>query len=331
MKGVKIAMIAVLCTVMLGLCVLLGLGLSGRLSDNRWGGTASGGYALVLEEEISPEELNAVSIDFSKNSNDVMLYEADGDNIVIKEYANYDVPDSEKTAVKAGGGALKIEGRRRSSLGFSFFGFGTGSGYTEVYLPKDYNGSLDICTAGGDVRAYPDLTPEEELSVTVASGDIYLQNVSTQKACFTSASGEVRLQGLTAEKAEVTTASGDVKLQELTAGKAEITTASGDVDIPESRGQAEIGTASGDVRIFFAEPAGEISINTASGEVTLKLPADAAFAFEADTASGDIDTFFDDALQFSKRGNHAEGEVNGSSRFSVGIETASGDIRIMEY
>ena len=103
------------------------------------------------------------------------------------------------------------------------------------------------------------------------------------------------------------------------------------MDIADGCGYGNIGTASGDVKLFLAELTGDLSVSTASGEVTLKLPEDSSFAFDADTASGDIDTFFDDALQFSKRGDHAGGTVgNNASDMEVGVETASGDIRILK-
>lgn len=350
MRNIKIAMIAVLCVIMLVLCVLLSFSISGRGFWNREDADSYASYQQIAEEEISPEGLHTIDIDFSSNSNDVRVYEGDGDKIVIKEYANYDVPDSEATAIKVNGGTLEIKGKRRRFAGFQLFYFGNGDGYTEVYLPKAYVGNLKICTASGDAEVCFDLQLEGNLEVTVASGDVTMENVTAQKAEFTSASGELRLEELEAEQASITTASGDVHLMKSEADDISVNTASGDVQIQEVRGRfdcttasgdvkveggsgwGEIGTASGEVRISLAELTGDLSVSTASGDVTLALPANSSFTFEADTASGDIDTFFDDMLQFSKKGNHASGAVNGDDAGrKVDIETASGDIRIRQY
>lgn len=330
MKSVKIALIAILSVLILGLCVLLGFGLSGRGFGNRRNTGVFADYRQTMEADSSIEGLDSIEIDFSKNSNDVRIYEGNGNTIVVKEYANYDVPEGENSSVSVRGSTLEIKGKRRNALGFHFFYFGNGDGYTEIYLPKEYNGKLDICTASGDVYIDYDLNLEESLNVTVASGDVSVKNIKAAKAGFASASGEIKLQKLEAEEVNITTASGDVWIKEVN-GRFRCNTASGKVDIADGCGYGNIGTASGDVKLFLAELTGDLSVSTASGEVTLKLPEDSSFAFDADTASGDIDTFFDDALQFSKRGDHAGGTVgNNASNMEVGVETASGDIRILK-
>lgn len=329
MRSFKIALIAILCVLIAGLCVLLGIGLSGRSFWNRQNADISGNYHLAMETETPMEGLNSIEIDYGSNSNDVRIYEGSGDTIVIKEYTNYEVKEGEGTSVSVKGDTLEIKGKKRISWGVHFFYYG--DGYTEVYLPKEYCGNLDICTASGDVDIYYDLKLEGSLKVTVASGDVSMKNVIADKTDLTSASGEIKLQKLEAEEMNITTASGDVWVKEID-GSLRCNTASGEVDVTDGCGQGEIGTASGDVKLFLSELTGDISVDTASGEVTLKLPADSSFSFEADTASGDIDTFFDDVLKFSKRGDHASGVVNGDeSGMDVSIGTASGDIRILEY
>ena len=61
----------------------------------------------------------------------------------------------------------------------------------------------------------------------------------------------------------------------------------------------------------------------------MKLSKMDSFAFEANTTSGEIDTFFDDSLKFSKRGNSAEGTYGSNTQGNkIDIETTSGDVRI---
>ncbi len=417
MKGVRIALIVILSLIILGLCVLLGYGLSGRYPLDRR--TAGDSWRLVLEQELPSEEIRSIEIDYSKNSNDIRIYESDSDSILIREYVNYELRENEKTVISVSGGRLRVKGASRNSF-FGFFVFSVGRwGYTEVYLPKAYSGELTLCTASGDITAETALSQEklsmttasgnvsveeagaETIKVTTASGDVRLDRISGNLQCDT-ASGNVSMEEAGAETIEVTTASGDVRLgrvsgnlkcgtasgyvkvEEVSAETIEVTTASGDVRIDRASGnlqcgtasgnitvkagagerdlstasgdisvegmngrfsvntlsgevrisgesgQGDIETASGDVRLALEELAGSSSVTAASGEVQVRLPEDSAFSFQAESGSGDIDTFFDDALRFSKKGNNAEGVVNGNAaEITLKIKTASGDIRVV--
>lgn len=361
MKGTRIALIAILCVIILGLCVLLGWGLSGRFRDG-WGSGASWGgrYELVQEQEFSAEDIRSISIEYTKSSNEVAVYEAEGDSVIVREYANYEAAEGELARIKLQGGNLTVKGPRRNT----WFGSINRYIYTEVYLPAGYLGELKIGTVSGDISVSTDLSLEEALNLTSTSGDIntYSQNIKAKEVNISSTSGEIRLSVLETSEVNVSTTSGDIWIDradapiacastsgEITvsggAGDRDISTTSGDIKVKELSGRisasstsgevnvggelgcGRVGTTSGDVFLSLAELSGDISVNTVSGEVTMELPEKASLEFEADTASGDINTFFDGALSFSKKGNHAEGTVNGGER-KIDISTTSGDVRI---
>lgn len=362
MKSTKIALIAILSVIILGLCVLLGYGLSGRFSrfgaeNAGWGGS----YRLVQEQEFPVEGISSIQIAYTKSGNDVAVYEAEGNSVIVREYANYEAADRELAEMKLQSGKLTVKGPRRNT----FININRHI-YTEIYLPEGWSGELKIGTVSGDISISADLSLEGELNLASTSGDIdtYNQNIKAKKINAASTSGGIRLSVLETEEVNVSTTSGDIWIEKADApvscastsgeitirggagermmsstsgdirvdglsGRISVSTTSGETNIRGERGCGNIGSTSGEVFFSLAELSGDISINTSSGEVTLELPKEASLEFKADTSSGEIDTFFDEFLSFSKKGNHATGTV-GSGERKIDIDTTSGDVRVTE-
>lgn len=362
MKNVKIALIAVLSVMILGLCVLLGMGIGGRIGrfggagNTRWGGS----YRLVQEQEFPMEGINNIRIEYTKSGNDVTVYEAEGNSVIVREYANYDAAGGELAEIKSQGGKLTVKGPRRANTFISINKFI----YTEIYLPADYSGELNIGTVSGEISITMDLSLEGELNLASTSGDIntYTQNIRAKKINVASTSGELRLSVLEAGELNASTTSGDIRIEkadtfvtcsstsgEITvsggtgnrkisstsgdvrveglSGNVSVNTSSGEINVSGDKGCGSANSTSGDVFLSLAELSGDISVNTSSGEVKLELPRESSLEFEASTSSGDIDTFFDESLSFSKKGNHAAGTV-GSGGNKIKITTTSGDVRV---
>lgn len=390
MKGLKIGLIAVLSVIAAGLCGLLAWGM-GHPEDWRSFATekAYEQMRLVLEKEVSLDRIDSIDIVYDMNSNDVFFYEAEGDTLQVKEYVNYEAGEGEISTVGVNGSTLEIRGKRRSAHMVRMFGFGynSGYGYTEIWLPVSYKGALTVKTASGDIRSDMDIALDADFAASSSSGDMTLKEVSAAGVALAATSGNVNGAALCAAdgagritiettsggvnvdavsgtfesasssgditvgrvdgnaKASATsgyikikggsgtrnisTSSGDVLLEE-TQEVFEVRTTSGEVTIKADKGSGSISTSSGDVRLTLPALTGNLEIHTTSGEVELGLAADAALDFEADTASGDIDTFFDDSLSFSKKGNSAKGTVGSAPLQKVDIETSSGDVRIRE-
>ncbi|MBD5550343.1 MAG: DUF4097 domain-containing protein [Lachnospiraceae bacterium] len=366
------------------------------------------GIHLVLEQEVAIDGIDSISVSYSKNSNDVYLYEGQGDMLAIKEYNEVELNENELSTVSVNGSKLEIKGKRRSSrrVGAGFFHFGDGGGYTEVWLPASYKGELTLTTSSGDITSEMDLVLERDLKAASTSGEITMPDVTASNVSLGSTSGNVRIENIetnrngTAGDINIATTSGDITLKQLSGetnigstsgyvnaetitGNAQIATTSGDITVQyidgnaavesssgnakilEGSGERSISTSSGDITIDGAdglwqihttsgevcvkgqndsgsiettsgdvsleivELNGTLDINTNSGSVNMKFLQDSAFDFSADTTSGNIDTFFDDDLKFSKKGNSAQGTYGQNSQGnSIRIGTTSGDVRI---
>lgn len=417
MKGIKIVLLVMLCILTALLCGIFAYGMSGHNIYRAFLGgyyEHERGYVgmhLVFEEEVPIDGIDSISVSYSMNSNDVYLYEGQGDMLTIKEYNKVELNENELSTVSANGSKLEIKGKRRSSrrVGLGFFHFGYSGGYTEVWLPASYKGELALTTSSGDITSEMDLVLEKDLKASSTSGEITMPDVIASNVSLGCTSGNVRIENIetnrngTAGDINIATTSGDITVKQLVGetnigsssgyvnaetitGNVQIATTSGDITVQhidgnatvgsssgytkimEGRGNRSVTTSSGDVMIDGAdglwkiyttsgevwvkgkndngsiettsgnvsleivELNGTLDIHTRSGYVNMKLLKDSAFDFSADTTSGDIDTFFDDNLKFSKRGNSAQGTYGQNSQGnSIRIGTTSGDVRITRY
>ena len=91
-------------------------------------------------------------------------------------------------------------------------------------------------------------------------------------------------------EAVVNSASGDVQLDSV--GTAKVNSASGDVQIVKAADGAEVNTASGDAEILSAV-AGEVRLNSASGDIDVGIAKCSRLWVDAQTLSGDTSSELD--------------------------------------
>ena len=357
MKGLKITLIAVSSVVVVGLCVLLGYDLS-RRDSARWE-ILSSNTELVQEKQFSVEDIDKLNVLYDKSSNDVTIYESDSSTVIVREFANFEVKDSELADIMLSGSTLSVKGPKRTNNMINVNRYM----YTEIWLPAGYEGEISVKTVSGEISVDRELSLQQKLKLSSTSGDITTKNVAAEQVMIASTSGGVRMGELTAKEIEISTTSGDIRLDKA-AGRLLATSTSGEVTVSDGSGERKVsttsgdirisgidskfsvsstsgevtlegqsgfgtvGTTSGDTRLSVAQLTGDLDISTSSGEVTLQLSRDESLQFKANTGSGTISTFFDDVLSFSKKGDRAEGSIGNDSKNKVTVTTTSGDIRV---
>jgi len=132
--------------------------------------------------------------------------------------------------------------------------------------------------------------------------------------------------GMSLSEVDVETASADITVA-VTAGEVTVETASGDIRIAASSDRVEADTASGTIRVCCDEGLRTLDADTASGDVYLELEKDMPFSLRFETASGKIGRLGNTLSDLEKT---REGWRRGSGGAGLEVETASGDLHLME-
>ncbi len=224
-------------------------------------------------------------IDISEVSCDVeFLVSGDGGCHVMAR-------DFEKVirTVEVTGGTLRIESTefpvRNGFLSFGFFE--DKKQKIEVSLPAGEYESLQIATVSGDVEIPKDFSFGGDFSIESVSGDAALEPGKCGDFSYTSVSGDLRLNRTSCGSVRIATTSGDLKLNGVDAGgKLTVETISGEISLKAVRADdTDLGTTSGDVTLDDLDT-GSLKVGTVSGDVTGTLASD--IRIKADSTSGTI-------------------------------------------
>ncbi|HEU4365968.1 MAG TPA: DUF4097 family beta strand repeat-containing protein, partial [Candidatus Krumholzibacteria bacterium] len=196
------------------------------------------------------------------------------------------------------------------------------------------SGDVDIRAVGGDAE------------ITIASGDVNAVEIGGDME-VTATSGNVVIDNVKG-KLELHGTSGDFKVTRIGRG-ADIRLTSGDLILEGCSGNLTFDAASGDARI--TEVMGSVEASSSSGDIEVLIVPIADRTFELSTSSGDIDVFYVAVkdygfqLDIQTASGSIEGDlpikvsrvdrrrlqgVVGSGAARVDIETASGDVTILE-
>jgi DUF4097 and DUF4098 domain-containing protein YvlB len=159
-------------------------------------------------------------------------------------------------------------------------------GEVEALIACPPGADLELSGGSTDLRADGTL---HEVSVTTASGDVRLETVRGRLQIKT-ASGDISVVGSESESSLVTV-SGD-----LMVGRADGSllgrAVSGDVRIGSLSGSLMLSTTSGDVDVRSVE-AGEVRVETVSGDVRLGVGRGTRVWIDAASVSGELDSELD--------------------------------------
>jgi Toastrack DUF4097 len=131
---------------------------------------------------------------------------------------------------------------------------------------------------------------------------------------------------------QITTASGDISVNGIR-GQVRVATASGDVEVKDVAGEVSAKSASGDVDVEISslEGTGDMKFASASGDVSVRLPASLDADVRLSTISGTVKTDFPIEVRQPRYGpgSSARGRLGGGTR-NLQITSASGDVSLMK-
>jgi lia operon protein LiaG len=169
--------------------------------------------------------------------------------------------------------------------------------------------------------------PKGTLAVDVGYGNVRVSGADGTLSVDTG-SGSVEVTGFRGDKLSIDTGSGQVSGSELHASSINVDTGSGDIELTAvTCPELSLDTGSGSIATDLRGPVRDLALETGSGDITVRAPATLAGEVEIETASGEIETDF--PIQVTRHArDHLVGRIgNGVGRMA--IETGSGDVRLL--
>ena len=169
--------------------------------------------------------------------------------------------------------------------------------------------------------------PKGSLTVDVGSGNVRVSGAEGGLDVDTG-SGSVEVTGFRGGELSIDTGSGQVSARELTARSVSVDTGSGDIELAAvTCPELALDTGSGNITADLRGPVRDLSVDTGSGDISVRAPATLAGEVEIETASGEIETDFPIQVTRHSR-DHVVGRL-GDGAGRVAIETGSGNVRLL--
>jgi DUF4097 and DUF4098 domain-containing protein YvlB len=280
-----------------------------------------GNLELVNTQEINLDGIIDVKILYS--SENVSLFIHTTDTLIIKEYMSKN--DSRYFAtITNSTDTVTIENGPWPIRPFNTF-----NRRLEVYIPSSYRNIMNIKTSSGKIEA-SDLFCSR-LAIESSSGNISVKSITADTINVKATSGKIDFGTVTGD-ISVETSSANININRAN-GNVSAETSSGNVELSLVNGSVSAKASSGGIRCTIGEGAGDISLNTTSGNVRLYLPRNLNFSFSSRTSSGSLSTPFSDRLSIPVNDKNLTQGLIGSNNSSgdiatVNIRTSSGSIRI---
>lgn len=187
------------------------------------------------------------------------------------------------------------------------------------------HGDLSIDAASAPVTSS---VTRGELSIDVGSGSVQVTQARGDLSVDTG-SGAVTVSDVRGESISMETGSGDVTASNLRSNQLSIDTGSGNIEVTGlTAPQVSLETGSGSVIADLSGEVWNVSVETGSGDVTLKVPPTLAAEVDIETSSGEIETDFEVAVTRHAR-DHMTGRI-GDGGGKIAIETGSGGIKLVK-
>lgn len=213
-----------------------------------------------------------------------------------------------ETVVELDGDRLLIKTPETSGMGWLF---GRRSVALTITVRVPLDSAVDAKIASADVVCHGRL---RALTINNASGDVSAEHV-TGDVSINTASGDIRL-GRVEGSIRANSASGDLRV-DYAGDDVTNHSASGDTTIGTTVGDVKFRTASGDLRVGNAR-SGKVRAGTASGDVTIGVPAGTGVWLDLNTASGTTTSDLAVGGETPLSGHDLE----------LRVSTASGDINV---
>lgn len=211
-----------------------------------------------------------------------------------------------KVRIDQSGNKITVTAKRKW---FNFFSFGQEK--LKIYLPEDYQDSMEITLGSGNLH-FSGKSKNKPMNLTKLSIDI--------------GSGNMKLNNLKVDHFEHDGSSGNVDITSLTTKTGEFDISSGSLDLEDYSGKLNADLSSGKLSVEMNKLVDDIEIEVSSGTVDLDLPDNASFTLNGKSSSGSITCDF--PLNNQNNSNRSLSGTHGTGKHKIDLDVSSGNIRI---
>lgn len=187
------------------------------------------------------------------------------------------------------------------------------------------DGNLNVGVAASRVRVS---RVRGNLTLATGSGGVEITDM-TGDLVLDSGSGGATLDGIRGGRLNMDVGSGSVRGRAIDVSELVADVGSGGVRLAGVKTpRLRLQTGSGGSDLELLAPADDISVETGSGGVTLRLPAATNATVDIETGSGGIDTDFE--VKVSRMERRALRGTIGTGRGRIRIESGSGSVRLLK-
>lgn len=284
-----------------------------------------------VKKEYDIQRQNAVNLDISTISSDIILKDSDTEGIKISCYESDKI--SFNTSVNDG--TLKIEEKdNRKWYEFLLPFINVKDTPLVVELPKDDWVNISFNSTSGEINAdkfncssfsvnttsgviwVSEICAENEIKLDTTSGEIAVKNSEAGSIYSETTSGDIDIYSINCEanvtvsstsgdidiynvnyaaNANASSTSGDIEIHSLVADRIGLETVSGDIEFSDIDAETyKMTSTSGDIdgTIKGDENSVTFTTDTTSGDVSVPYPSMGSKTFNAETVSGDIEVRF---------------------------------------
>lgn len=288
-NGLKIALIALLSSIAVGLCILLFVLINIDFKFDLGHISIGGGQSTTLIDSKEYDEVNNIFI--NSNKADVYIKHAEDNKIKVELYSN----NEKEHSISLEENDLKVVLKENN------YNLGKQARII-LYVPADFSNKFDIKDNTGDVKSSSYKNASFVISLT--TGDV---NVTKAKSLdINTTTGDIEV--LKAETLNVVTTSGDINNEEVNDINAVCTT--GDITLGNVNNSLKLKATTGDITVNKIDLSENSSIQTTTGDVTI-INKNNVYV-ETDIKTGDV--------KINKNDRFAE--------VTLKIKVTTGDIKV---
>lgn len=236
------------------------------------------------EEKINLAQIDSVKLNFKISDVNVMV--TDEEELRIVQYSNKELEEKELFYVTTNGNELTVY-ETKKDVKFSFNLFNMRRMAYDIYIPKNYEGSIYIESVSGDIFIDKEVKLKD-VEIKSTSGDITFNSaVSANKLNLKTVSGDIKLDNVNSNELILESTSGDINVGRTT-NYIEVKTVSGDITINGATGKISVESTSGDISGHDFNIREKSNVKTVSGDIKISLNKDSNCKINTKTTSGDI-------------------------------------------